>query len=62
MTKGNQMKIEAYIMVRSPSPEALEKRVNEFIKDGFQPYGNLVIAPIQEGEIIYIQPMTKSKG
>jgi chaperonin GroEL (HSP60 family) len=53
------MKIESYIIVKGQNPDQIEKQVNEFIEDAFQPFGSIVASPIEGGGIFYIQPMIK---
>jgi hypothetical protein len=55
------MKISEYKVLRGLSPEELQKSVNEHIRAGYQPFGNLSVAVINEAKILYLQAVVKQQ-
>ena len=53
------MKIVDYILVSSIYRPNIEKDVNEKIKDGWQPFGILILGLDDHGAKTYTQPMVK---
>lgn len=52
--------IKEYELAGSESPNGLVDQVNDLIENGWQPFGNAFVVPIEsEGAAWYYQPMVK---
>jgi Domain of unknown function (DUF1737) len=55
------MKISEYKVLRGLSPEELQKAGNEHIRAGYQPFGILNVAVINEAKILCLQAVVKQQ-
>lgn len=48
-----------YKVLEEFSPHDLEKKVEEYIQDGYKPFGNLNLITVGEGKTAFIQVVIK---
>jgi hypothetical protein len=59
INKMKSKRIIAYMVVRSPDTDSVVREVNDYIREGFEPYGGIATANSEGAAANYVQPMVK---